>query len=227
MKDVPQVRTVLHVGVAFAGNSRSALNGINLTIKARTTLAIVGASGSGKSTLADLASGLLSADQGSVLIDGIPLAGPIQRAWRAQVAYVQQEPLLFYASIRDNLARANPAADEARMRQALADASALFAYDLPQGIDTVIGDGARRLSGGEQQRIALARALLRDPKLLILDEATSALDGASEASVVEAIRALQGKLTILIIAHRGALVSLADRVVEVANGSIISETNIN
>ncbi len=215
-----------NVGVHFNGGPRPALDGINLTLSARSTLALVGASGSGKSTLADLAGGLLSPDYGTIEVDGIPLSGGVQRAWRAKVAYVQQEPLLFHGSVRENLARANPSADEKRIRCALVDASAAFVDQLPQGIDTVIGDGGRRLSGGEQQRIALARTLLRDPSLLILDEATSALDSASETSIVEAIRALQGKLTILIIAHRGTLVALADRVVELADGRIVSETAI-
>lgn len=215
-----------NASVHFTGSHRSALDGINLRLPAGSTLALIGASGSGKSTIADLLGGLLAPDKGSVQVDGIALEGGMQRAWRGKVAYVQQEPLLFHGSVRANLALANPLADEARIRRALSDASALFVDGLPQGIDTVIGDGGRRLSGGEQQRITLARALLRDPALLILDEATSALDGASEASVVEAIRALQGKLTILIIAHRGALVSLADRVVEMAEGRIFSETDM-
>ncbi len=213
-----------NVGVRFNECSRPALDGIGITLSTGTTLALVGESGSGKSTFADLVSGLLSPDSGAITVDGVPLTGAVQRAWRNRVAYVQQEPLLFHGSVRDNLARANPSADEPRMRRALADASAAFVNDLPQGLDTVIGDGGRRLSGGEQQRIALARSLLRDPKLLILDEATSALDNVSEASIVEAIRALKGKLTILIIAHRGELVSLADRVIELAEGRIVSET---
>ena len=206
------------VSVQFAGSPRPALSSVSLRLKAGATLAVIGASGAGKSTLADLAGGLLAADAGAVRADGIVLEGALRRAWRSRVAYVQQDPVLFFGSVRDNLLCANPAADEARLRSALAHASAQFVDALPQGIDTVIGEGGRRLSGGEQQRIALARALLRDPALLILDEATSALDAGNERLVCEAIARLKGKLTIIIIGHRGELVALADRVIALDEG---------
>ena len=208
------------ITVRFAQSTKPALEAASFTLPAGSTLAVIGPSGAGKSTVADLAGGLLSPDSGRVLIDGVPLEGAVQRAWRSRVAYVQQEAVLFAGSIRDNLARAHPQADEAQLRAALAQASAQFVDDLPQGIDTMIGDGGRRLSGGEQQRIALARALLRAPALLILDEATSALDSANEQSVCEAIARLKGSLTIIIIGHRGGLVALADRVVTLAEGRI-------
>ncbi len=206
------------VSVCFAGGQRPALSKVSLTLKAGSTLALIGASGSGKSTFADLAGGLIAADEGAVRVDGVVLEGALLRAWRGRVAYVEQDPVLLFGSVRDNLLRANPAADEARLLSALADASAQFVTTLPRGIDTVIGEGGRRLSGGEQQRIALARALLRDPALLILDEATSALDAANERAVCEAIARLKGKLTIIIIGHRGDLVGLADRVIELDEG---------
>ena len=211
-----------HATVSFCGTSQPALDDASLVIQAGSITALIGPSGSGKSTIADLAGGLLAPDSGAVSVDGKLLEGAQRRAWRTKVAYVQQESVVFSGTIRENLARASPAADDARIRRALTDASALFVDQLPDGINTLIGEGGRRLSGGEQQRIALARALLRDPALLILDEATSALDTANEAAITQAIAALKGKLTIIIIAHRGALVGLADQVVRLDSGRIVA-----
>jgi len=142
------------------------------------------------------------------------------RTWRTAVAYVQQEPLLFHATIRDNLLWARPDASDTVLLQALADASAQFVQTLPEGLDTVVGDRGSRLSGGERQRISLARALLREPQLLILDEPTSALDGGNEAAIAAALQRLRGRLTVLLIAHRGALAEVADRTVTIAAGRI-------
>lgn len=211
-----------HAAVHFSGSGKPALDDASLVIRAGSIVALIGPSGSGKSTIADLAGGLLDPDSGIVSVDGAPLEGALRRAWRSRVAYVQQESVLFSGTIRENLARANPGADAARIRKALADASAQFVYSLPEGINTMIGEGGRRLSGGEQQRIALARALMRDPALLIMDEATSALDTANEAAIAQAIAALKGKLTIIIIAHRGALAGLADQVVRLDSGRIVT-----
>ena len=133
---------------------------------------------------------------------------------------MQQEPLLFDATIRENLLWAEPQADEARLREVLVQAAAGFVFDLPEGLDTRTGASGRQLSGGERQRIALARALLRRPSLLILDEATSALDAANEAAICEAIGQLRGRLTMVIIGHRGALSELAERRIELAEGRL-------
>jgi ATP-binding cassette subfamily C protein len=146
---------------------------------------------------------------------------PLRRAWRRQVAYVQQEPVLLAASIRENLAWGAPEASEAAMHGALARASAQFVLELPEGLDTRVGDGGRVLSGGERQRLMLARALLRQPALLILDEAASALDAENEAAIAAAIAALRGKLTVLIIGHRGALAGIAERVIRLDNGRVV------
>ena len=128
-----------------------------------------------------------------------------------RVAYVEQDPVLLGGSIRSNLLWAAPDADEAHLNAALAAASATFVHDLPQGLETPVGDGGRRLSGGERQRLMLARALLREPSLLILDEATSALDPGNEAAIAQALERLRGRMAIVIICHRGALLGLADR----------------
>jgi ATP-binding cassette, subfamily C, bacterial len=211
------------VSVQFEGEAAPALNTVTATIPARGIVAITGPSGAGKSTLADLIGGLVSPDSGQVLIDGIPLEGSARRAWRQRVAYVQQDPVLLSASLADNLRWAAPDADEARMVAALRDASAEFALSLPQGLHTRLGDGGRQLSGGERQRLMLARALLRDPALLILDEATSALDAENEAQIASALRKLKTTMVIVIIGHRGALATLADGEIRLENGSLAPE----
>ncbi len=218
----PRPRAVIALeGVTLDhGRDRPAVERVSLTLPAATTTALVGPSGAGKSTLADLFGGLIAPDAGTLCIDGTPLDAEGTVGWRHAVAYVHQEPVLFPASIRDNLLWAEPDASEARIEQALRDAAAQFVFALPEGLATTVGDAGCRLSGGERQRIALARALLRDPALLILDEATSALDADSEAAIVEAIAAMEGTRTILIVAHRGLLTDLADRVVHVREGRI-------
>lgn len=199
------------VTVQFAGQARPALNDMNLAFGPQEVLALTGPSGAGKSTLADLLAGLISPDGGSITIDGAPLDPATRRAWRGRVAYVEQDPVLLAGTIRGNLLWAAPDADEARLNAALAAASATFVHALPQGLDTPVGDGGRRLSGGERQRLMLARALLREPALLILDEATSALDPGNEAAIAEALEPLRGRMAIVIISHRGTLLDLADR----------------
>lgn len=208
------------VTLRHPGQDAPALDAASLAIPARTTVALVGPSGAGKSTLADIVGGLVSPDSGTVTVDGQAIALANRRAWRRHVAYVQQDPALFAGSIRDNLLLADPAASDAQLRAALNDAAAGFVLALPEGLDTPVGDGGRGLSGGECQRLMLARALLRRPALLILDEATSALDAASEIAVRNALGRLHGRLTIVIVCHRGVLLELADRVVTLESGRI-------
>lgn len=214
--------TIRHVSVCFAGQSTSALDNISLTIPARALAALTGASGAGKSTLADVLGGLINPDAGELLIDGKPLSPAERRAWRSQVAYVQQDPAVLADTVRANLLWAAPDASDARIKAALTDAACQFVLDWPQGIDTVLGDGGRILSGGERQRLMLARALLRDPALLILDEATSALDADNEAQIAKALAGLKGRMAILVIAHRGALTALADQVFRLEAGRLVS-----
>lgn len=210
------------VSVHFEGADGAALTAIDLEIPAGHIVAVSGPSGAGKSTLADLAGGLISADQGTMSIDGTVIDPVLRRSWRQRVAYVQQDPVLLSASLRDNLTWGQAGYDDARIVGALRAAAADFALTLPQDLDTRLGDGGRTLSGGERQRLMLARALLRDPALLILDEATSALDAESEAAIAEALAKLKGRMTILIIAHRGALGQLADQSYRLENGRLIS-----
>ena len=215
--------SVEDASVHHPGRASAALRGITLDLPVGSTTLLAGPSGAGKSTLADLVGGMILPDSGRVLVDGRPLDEVGLAAWRLRVAYVQQEPLLFHATIRDNLTWAAPGADEAALAAALRKASAEFVFDLPDGFDTVVGDRGGRLSGGERQRIALARSLLRSPALLILDEVTSALDPENEAAVTSAVERLKGSMIILIIGHRGALSALADRTVQLNGGRLVTK----
>lgn len=211
------------VSVRYPQRQMPALNGVTLRLPAHTTTALIGTSGSGKSTLADVVMGLLLPDSGTVRIDGQALDATNRLRWRRSVAYVAQEVFLFHGTVRQNLLLACPQATEHDCRQALRMAAAEFVMDLPQGLDTLIGDGGVRLSGGERQRIALARALLGRPSLLILDEATSALDRDNELRIRQAIEAMHGKVTALIIGHRLPTLEHADQVIRLEDGVVVKQ----
>lgn len=198
-----------------------AVDRVSLEGVANSIIALTGPSGCGKSTLADVLGGLIAPDSGEILLDGKVMQPGDRHGWRSRVAYVQQEAVLFHGSVRDNLLWADQDADDAALHAALRRAHAAFVLDLPQGLDTPVGDSGRHLSGGERQRIVLARGLLRDPSLLILDEATSALDAAAEREVADAIEAMRGSCTILVITHRGVLSELADRTVAMDAGRVV------
>jgi ATP-binding cassette subfamily C protein len=198
-----------------------ALHQVDLMIPARQLTAITGPSGAGKSTLADLIMGLLAPDQGQVLIDGVPLAGPRLHNWRSSVGYVPQETFLFHDTVRANLRWAQADAGEEELWRVLRLAAAdEFVSRLPQGLDTVVGDRGVRLSGGERQRLALARALLRRPSLLLLDEATSNLDLENERQIQEAVGRLQGDLTVVVIAHRLSTIKGAAHLLVLERGGV-------
>ena len=204
---------------------RPALTSVSLSIPAGQTVAIVGPSGSGKTTLADMLLGLIEPDRGRVLIDETPLTVELVPAWRDQIGYVPQDTFLFHDTVRANLLWARPEAGEADIRQALAAAAADFVGDLPDGVDTVLGDRGVRLSGGERQRLALARALLRRPALLVLDEATSSLDSENERRIQHAIDRLHGQLTVVVITHRLTTVRSADAIYVVEAGRLVESGN--
>lgn len=228
--EAPHLQTLLSfesIVVRFPGRDLPALDRVSLDIQAGKIVLITGRSGSGKSTLGDLAGGLIAPDCGSVKVDGVPLQGGLRRAWRSQVAYVQQDPVLFDGTIRDNLLWADRSANEEDLHRVLGEASAQFVMVLPDGLETVVGESGHRLSGGERQRIVLARALLRSPRLLILDEATSALDAENEMAIAEAIAALRGRITVLIIGHRGALQAIADHIVTLQGGHLVPNNAID
>lgn len=198
-----------------------ALADVDLIIPAHRFVAVTGPSGAGKSTLADLLLGLIEPDAGEVRVDGAPLVGALRRRWRGSVAYAPQDPYLFHETIRTNLLRARPDASEPELWRALRlSAAAEFVAALPHGLDTVAGDRGGRLSGGERQRIVLARALLREPDLLVLDEATSQLDADAERRVLGALRSLRSRTTVVAVAHRRSVLEAADHVVRLEAGRV-------
>jgi ATP-binding cassette subfamily C protein len=201
---------------------KAAVRDVSLVFPSGTTTAIVGPSGAGKTTLADLLLGLVEAGAGRILIDGHPLERCHYAAWRDQIGYVSQDTFLFHDSVRANLLWARPDASEADLLQALHLAAAdSFVAELPHGLDTVVGDRGVLVSGGERQRLALARALLRRPKLLILDEATNALDSENERRIQDAIDSLRQQMTIVVITHRLSMVRGADRIHVMDQGRIV------
>jgi ATP-binding cassette, subfamily C, bacterial len=211
-----------NVEFAYRDPLAPALEGISLAIDVGKTTAIVGASGAGKSTLADVVMGLVAPSRGRLLVDGAPLRPEHMKSWRQQIGYVAQETFLFHDSVRANLLWARPGASDDELWHALRMAAAdTFVRPLPDGIDTIVGDRAVLLSGGERQRLALARALVRRPRLLILDEATNALDSENEARIHRAVDALRGLLTIVIITHRMATIRDADTIHVLDRGRLV------
>jgi ABC-type multidrug transport system fused ATPase/permease subunit len=208
--------------VHYRYGDKRALTGLTCTLNSHTTTAIVGESGSGKTTFADLLMGLLTPESGHIEIDGIPLTADRAEAWRAQIAYVPQEPFLFNDSVAANLRWASPETSAKDLWRALALAGAdTIVQGLPQKLETKIGDRGMNLSGGERQRLALARALLRDPKLIILDEATNALDPKSEARFQSALKQLHNTVTLVVIAHRYQTIESADQVIVLNQGRLV------
>lgn len=203
-----------------------AIHDLSLEIEAGKTTAIVGSSGAGKSTVADLVMGLIKPTGGRVLVDERPLTPEYMDSWRDRIGYVTQDTFLFNDTIRANLLWASPAASDEEMERALKMAAATdFVSRLPHGIETVLGDRGVRLSGGEKQRLALARALLRRPSLLILDEATSALDSENERRIQRAIEELRGRMTILVITHRLSTIQSADVIHVLEHGRLVESGN--
>ena len=182
---------------------------------------IVGPSGSGKTTIAKLLLRLYDPESGLIRLDDQPLSETNVSAWRQQVASVSQDPFVFNASIRDNIAygRLN-ASDEEIVRAAKLAYADEFINKLPQGYDTIVGERGTQLSGGQQQRLTLARAEIREPDLLILDEATNALDSRSEEMILSALHKMRHQRTVLVIAHRLATVASADHVVVLEQGRV-------
>jgi thiol reductant ABC exporter CydD subunit len=207
---------------AYDGRERPALNGLSLQIAPGQKVALVGPSGAGKSTVAHLLLRFIQPDRGVITVDGIRLQELPLSAWRAQVAWVPQNPYLFHTTVIENMRLARPEASLDEVIWAARQAHAhSFIQALPQGYDTPIGERGARLSGGQAQRIALARAFLKDAPLLILDEATSNLDPEHETLLQEATERLMQGRTILIIAHRLSTVYRADQIWVMAGGQVV------
>lgn len=213
--------TFSHIGFTYRNAEEPVLNDVSFTLPYGSVTALAGRSGAGKSTTADLLLGLLEPTVGEIRIDGVVLCPKNIHAWRRNLGYVPQSPLIIDDTVRENLRRFHPDATEAEMIEALKAALAWPVIEkLENGLDTVLGAKGVRLSGGEKQRIVLARVLLGNPRLIILDEATSALDYESEAQIAQTIQTLRGKTTVLIIAHRLATIRSADRAVVLADRGV-------
>lgn len=205
----------------YPGASESALRKVNLHINAGETIAIVGASGSGKSTLAALIPRFITPDQGSILIDGMDIHHIVLEDLRSNIAVVTQEVLMFNDSIRANIAYGNTQASKERIESAARLANAWsFISEMPNGLETQVGDAGLKLSGGQRQRISIARAILKDAPVLILDEATSALDSESDMLVQAALDNLMKGRTSIVIAHRLTTIEKANRIVVMDKGQI-------
>jgi ATP-binding cassette subfamily B protein len=211
--------------VTFAYPSRPhppALRGFSLDIRPGEKVALVGPSGAGKSTVFQMLLRFYDPQAGRILVEGIDVAAADPRAVRACLGLVAQEPAIFAASAGDNIRYGRPEATDAEVRAAAEAAAASFIHGLPQGFDTFLGERGTRLSAGQRQRIAIARAILRDPPVLLLDEATSALDAESERKVQQAVERLMRGRTTVVIAHRLATVQKADRIVVMDRGGIVA-----
>jgi ATP-binding cassette subfamily C protein len=210
------------ISFAYIAGTKPVIDRINVSIEAGQVVAFVGVSGSGKSTLADILMGLLKPDSGLVLVDGVPIDASNLRPWREQIGYVSTDTVLFHETIRANLLWARPQATEDEFWKALRAAAADdLVRRLPDGLDTVVGDRGGLLSQGERQRLAIARALLREPSMLIFDEATNSLDNENEERVLASIDGLRGKVTLLLIAHRPSTIQRADVVYVIDRGVVI------
>lgn len=211
----------------YNGAENEVLSGINIKIEKGTSVAFIGQSGSGKTTIADIMLGLLKPQQGGVYIDGINVFSiPVQ--WSQIIGYIPQSIYLLDDTIRNNVAfgRKKEEIDDKVIWNVLEKAQlSMFVRQLPQGLDTIVGDRGVRFSGGQRQRIAIARALYHDPDILVMDEATSALDSETEEAVMKSIEILQKQKTIIIIAHRISTIKKCDVIYEVSNGNI-SKVNV-
>lgn len=207
--------------VGFAYPGQPVLHDVTFAIPARSITVLKGASGAGKTTIVDLLIGLHRPQTGRILVDGVPLAEIDLTAWRQGIGYVPQDPTLFHDTIRANITLGDETLSDDDIVQALASAGALdFVNDLPEGLDTVVGERGTKFSGGQRQRMALARALVARPDLLILDEVTSALDPTSESEICRNIQDLSDRYTILAITHRPAWVEIASSLYEVEAGRV-------
>lgn len=203
------------------------LENVSFTVPHGQTVALVGATGSGKSTVLRLLFRFYDPTGGRVLLDGQDLRGATQASLRRLLAVVPQDAVLFNASVRYNIAYARPGAGDAEVEAAAAAASLdeVIATRFPDGYETVVGERGLRLSGGEKQRVAFARAILRDPPILILDEATSALDSLTEKRIQEALAAKRAGRSVLIVAHRLSTIADADRIVVLDKGRVVETGN--
>jgi ABC-type multidrug transport system fused ATPase/permease subunit len=213
-------------GVTFnyTDQEMPALQDFSLEITSGSTVAIVGASGAGKSTLLDLLLGFREPQRGRVTIDSIPMNNLNLVAWRSRIGVVSQDPYIFDETIRFNILYGSPAAPDGEVEKSAELAYAQdFIRALPQGYETIVGERGVRLSGGQRQRLVLARALIRNPDLLILDEATNALDIITEHAFQQALSRFAGHRTIITVAHRLATIERADNIIVLDRGRLVEQ----
>lgn len=205
----------------YAENKDNVLYDLQLDIKKGESIALIGPSGAGKTTLADIILGLLQPQSGSVYMDGRDVYA-MPKQWAKIIGYVPQSVFLMDDTVRANVAFGLMDVDDKRIWDALQDAQIKeFVESLPYGLDTIVGERGVKFSGGQRQRIAIARALYNNPQILVLDEATSALDNETENAVMEAVEALQGKMTLIIVAHRLTTIRNCDKIYEIKDGKAI------
>ena len=218
----PLTITCAGVTYTYPGSERSALSGVNLTLPAGSCTALVGRSGAGKSTLVNLLLRFMDAQDGSITVNDIPLSALPIETWREYIALVPQRPYLFYGNVLANIRMARPSASAQEIIEAAELAGAAeFINQLPRGYETEIGERGARLSAGQAQRIAIARAFLKDAPLLILDEPTSSLDPKSEMLIRQALERLMHNRTALVIAHRYNTIASAEQIAIMEHGKIV------
>jgi len=201
-------------------DSKSLISGVNLRIEPGESVALIGLTGCGKTTLTALTTRLYEVTSGSITIDGLDIREMSRGELRSHIAMAFEDATLFSSSVRENVLLGNPDATEEDLKQALEIAQAQFVYELPDGLDTTIGEEGLSLSGGQRQRLALARAVAANPRILVLDDPLSALDVDTEAMVEDALRYVLKETTALIVAHRPSTVMLADKVALLEDGKI-------
>ena len=213
------------VSFKYPGIETNVIENVNLTIKKGESIAFIGSSGAGKTTIADIILALLKPTKGKILMDGIDVED-LGSQWNHIIGYVPQATYIIDGTIRSNIAfgENKEHIDDNKIWQAL-EISQLndFVKNLPKGLDTMVGERGVRFSGGQRQRLAIARALYRDPDILVLDEATAALDNDTETEVMKAIEALQGYKTLIIVAHRLTTVKKCDIIYEIKNGTAVKK----
>jgi ATP-binding cassette, subfamily B, bacterial len=213
---------VTDVDFTFAGVERPTLSGVTFDVLAGSTVAVVGPTGSGKSTLAGLLVRLVDPTDGAVLLDGVDVRRLREGEVSSQAAFVAQGTFLFDDTVRGNVTLDDPFSDDEVWTALRVAAAAQFVSDLPDGLDTRVGERGATLSGGQRQRLALARAVVRRPRLLVLDDATSAVDPSVEARILDALRTSDEPTTVVVVAYRQATIALADEVVWMEQGRVIA-----
>jgi ATP-binding cassette subfamily C protein CydD len=218
-----------NIGFSYAAHLAPVLQNLDLTLRSGECVALVGPSGVGKSSLLSVLAGFDRPQHGAVLVEGIPLSALKRSSWMKRIALVSQHTTLFPGSIRDNLLMARPEATDSQLEMACEQAALTgFIEQLPKGLDTPVGEAGLGFSGGQIQRLSLARAFLKDAPILLLDEPTASLDAENEQKVLESLRLLCRGRTTLLVTHRPASMAIADRVYRLVDGRCeeINEVNM-